>query len=407
MFGDVSEGWVCRSVEKAADAGIISKSNSNFRPKDKVTYYEAAIMALKASCVNPNHAVNGNTDQERVLERAKEVGIDMASSMKQKPISRGDFFRYIYTVRSFVDGNPDQVDKTMPSCIQYEPYTVGDLTVNLPSTWNQFTQTAEEGGATYFDSEDEVMRVYINEYVLDTTLGVFYENQRDGFRKASSGKVLSERAGPIAGTKIMEGQWYDAQGQETRNSVYYISHDGKIYIINFAFNTQLEANYRGLMDTIFASAKVKKQNVTTNNPHAVTTLPKMGDTVLVHFKKTSESGKISETGDTVFEVGGGKVFSQIENAVQLMKVGETRTVTIPAKDTYGELYIEDTLTASEFENLKKEATEGSVDTMDKATLTGVGERILTREEASALFGTLSIGKEQRGADGTFKIIDIQ
>jgi hypothetical protein len=47
IFNDVSEGWVCRSVELSTDAGIISKNNSQFRPKDKVSYFEAAIMALK------------------------------------------------------------------------------------------------------------------------------------------------------------------------------------------------------------------------------------------------------------------------------------------------------------------------------------------------------------------------
>lgn len=57
VFSDVNEGWVCRSVELAANAGIVNKSNQRFRPKDKVSYFEAAVMALKSSCINPSHAL--------------------------------------------------------------------------------------------------------------------------------------------------------------------------------------------------------------------------------------------------------------------------------------------------------------------------------------------------------------
>jgi S-layer homology domain len=44
-FSDVtSDGWVCRAVELAADNGIISRSNTKFRPLDSVTRAEALAM---------------------------------------------------------------------------------------------------------------------------------------------------------------------------------------------------------------------------------------------------------------------------------------------------------------------------------------------------------------------------
>lgn len=51
-FSDVTNNdWVCRAVELAADNGIISKSNSTFRPKDFVTRAEALAMLSGVVCL--------------------------------------------------------------------------------------------------------------------------------------------------------------------------------------------------------------------------------------------------------------------------------------------------------------------------------------------------------------------
>ena len=44
-----SEAWVCRAAEIAADATIISRENTRFRPRDQVTRAEALAMVVKAS----------------------------------------------------------------------------------------------------------------------------------------------------------------------------------------------------------------------------------------------------------------------------------------------------------------------------------------------------------------------
>ena len=51
-FSDVTTNdWVCRAVEIAADNGIISKSNSTFRPRDSVTRAEALAMLSSVTCL--------------------------------------------------------------------------------------------------------------------------------------------------------------------------------------------------------------------------------------------------------------------------------------------------------------------------------------------------------------------
>jgi len=67
---------------------------------------------------------------------------------------------------------------------------------------------------------------------------------------------------------------------------------------------------------------------------------KDGDTVDVHYTGTLEDGTefdSSEGRDPLqFTIGAGQMISGFENAVYGMKVGETKTVTIPAAEAYGQ-----------------------------------------------------------------------
>lgn len=48
-FGDtIRNDWICRAVELAADAGFVSRTNTRFRPQDKITKAEALIILTKA-----------------------------------------------------------------------------------------------------------------------------------------------------------------------------------------------------------------------------------------------------------------------------------------------------------------------------------------------------------------------
>ncbi len=65
-----------------------------------------------------------------------------------------------------------------------------------------------------------------------------------------------------------------------------------------------------------------------------------GKTVKIHYKGTLNDGTVfdsSEGRDPLeFETGAGMVIPGFDQAVQGMDVGETRTVTIPCAEAYGE-----------------------------------------------------------------------
>lgn len=49
-FGDtIRNDWICRAVELAADAGLVSRTNTKFRPQDKITRAEALVMLMRAN----------------------------------------------------------------------------------------------------------------------------------------------------------------------------------------------------------------------------------------------------------------------------------------------------------------------------------------------------------------------
>lgn len=66
---------------------------------------------------------------------------------------------------------------------------------------------------------------------------------------------------------------------------------------------------------------------------------KKGDTIKVHYTGKLENGKefdsSMEREPLQFEVGAGRVIKGFEDAVIGLKVGEKKTVTIPAEDAYG------------------------------------------------------------------------
>jgi peptidylprolyl isomerase len=66
---------------------------------------------------------------------------------------------------------------------------------------------------------------------------------------------------------------------------------------------------------------------------------KEGDTVSLHYKGTFEDGTVFDSSDThgalKFTIGKGMVIPGFDEAVLGMKLGETKTVTIPPEKGYG------------------------------------------------------------------------
>jgi peptidylprolyl isomerase len=68
-------------------------------------------------------------------------------------------------------------------------------------------------------------------------------------------------------------------------------------------------------------------------------MPKKGDLVVVHYRGALTDGKEFDSSEgrepLQFTFGAGSMISGFEKAVSSMKVGETKTVTIKAKEAYG------------------------------------------------------------------------
>lgn len=65
-FSDViANDWICRAVELAADAGFVSRTNTRFRPQDKITRAEAFSILLKSgniSLINDEQSIARTAD---------------------------------------------------------------------------------------------------------------------------------------------------------------------------------------------------------------------------------------------------------------------------------------------------------------------------------------------------------
>lgn len=70
------------------------------------------------------------------------------------------------------------------------------------------------------------------------------------------------------------------------------------------------------------------------------TQAKAGDTVRIHYRGTLDDGSEFDSSagrdPLEFTVGGGQVIPGFENAVAGMAVGESKTVTIPPEEAYGQ-----------------------------------------------------------------------
>jgi peptidylprolyl isomerase len=125
---------------------------------------------------------------------------------------------------------------------------------------------------------------------------------------------------------------------------------------------------------------------------------KNGDTVRVHYKGTFEDGKVfdssHDSNPLEFTLGEQRVISGFEQAVEGMEEGETKSVTIPSQDAYGE-YRKDLAISVERERIPQEITPEvgmilQVPTQQgvpvNVTVTEVGEETVTLDGNHPLAG---------------------
>ena len=130
-----------------------------------------------------------------------------------------------------------------------------------------------------------------------------------------------------------------------------------------------------------------------------------GDTVRVHYTGTLNDGTEFDSSrgrdPLEFTLGSGQVVPGFDAAITGMEIGETKTVTIPAKEAYGEVNPEQTVTVG-----KDQLPEGAEISIGDRLQLGMPDGnmvIVTVQEMTADTVTLDANHALAGEDLTFEI----
>jgi peptidylprolyl isomerase len=130
-----------------------------------------------------------------------------------------------------------------------------------------------------------------------------------------------------------------------------------------------------------------------------------GDKVKVHYTGTLKDGTVFDSSQgrdpLAFTVGAGQMIEGFDKAVVGMKLGETKTVTIPAAQAYGEKDPNLLITVDK-KNLPPTLTPKVGDTLRMSTSSGgnVNVKVVKLADSSI---TVDANHELAGQDLTFKI----
>lgn len=82
-----------------------------------------------------------------------------------------------------------------------------------------------------------------------------------------------------------------------------------------------------------------------------------------------------------------------------MKIGEKKNIRLEPKDAYGEEYIEETMSLSEYQKTMTQSIPVNA-------LTGKLEQTVSKSQAESMFGSLTIGSEKKIGEANLKIVSI-
>ena len=120
VYSDVSEDWVCRAAELSAEAKIVDPvaTGYKFNPARNVTRYEAMLMMMKASCLNPVEIGDGSTHVDQTTDAAVKAGVISSASAFEpnRAATRGEVFLYAAELMDFSNANPDSQDSSIEGC---------------------------------------------------------------------------------------------------------------------------------------------------------------------------------------------------------------------------------------------------------------------------------------------------
>jgi len=129
-IADLGKGWVCRTAELSAEAGITNTANSTFRPRDNLTRYEALVFALRAADLIPA----GPQTQSGLVQLGVDNGLitSVAGFNINAFANRGEFFQYV--VRGLDAAETLELCEIIDACPNPgTPGTSGSVNVSLSS----------------------------------------------------------------------------------------------------------------------------------------------------------------------------------------------------------------------------------------------------------------------------------
>ena len=143
-FSDVSaaSGWVCRTAELSANAGLTNAANATFRPKANLSRFEALVFALRAADLVPSEGLTQAALIQLGVDNAlitSSAGFNASASA-----TRGEFFQYV--VRALDAAETPQLCEILGTCNPNPTPTSGAVTVGLAPT-NPATSTLVAGSA--------------------------------------------------------------------------------------------------------------------------------------------------------------------------------------------------------------------------------------------------------------------
>ena len=130
-FSDVTaaSGWVCRTAELSANAGLTNAANATFRPKANLSRFEALVFALRAADLVPSEGLT----QAALIQLGVDNALITSSAGFNATASatRGEFFQYV--VRALDAAETPELCEILGTCNPTTPGNSGNVSVSLSS----------------------------------------------------------------------------------------------------------------------------------------------------------------------------------------------------------------------------------------------------------------------------------
>ncbi len=144
-FSDVTaaSGWVCRTAELSANAGLTNAANATFRPKANLSRFEALVFALRAADLVPSEGLT----QAALIQLGVDNALITSSAGFNATASatRGEFFQYV--VRALDAAETPEICEILGTCTPNPNPNPGNVSASLSASQPTTTLVAGQSGA--------------------------------------------------------------------------------------------------------------------------------------------------------------------------------------------------------------------------------------------------------------------